>query len=514
MVVRHESIVQTIEYILRINYQCADGILGVMKTRTLKQLVLYNYRYLFAYFVIALFAVYFLGWQLTNIGPGLSQPELITAARHLDLRKILELPLYPLQAVTQWLSFEQLGISTLSMRLPSVLMGGITAISLYYLLKRWFGKATALLSVAILISADWFLFISRLGVGSIEFSFWLALSLFSLTKLIERKQIWLIGFSLALIGLLFCPFGPYVVLTLIACIMRFSTFRQRINSSSLLIKSISGSMLTAGLVTFALSCYGNTEFLKNIMGIQNLPSFSQYLQNLLANSLSIAVVLPGDSAQLQPTGLFFVRFFEAIFVTFGVIMLWRTRVNRLNVVILILSVVLVLTSGLSSGSRGSSLLLVPAAIYMTAGIRHFFHRWQRTFPKNPYARVAAFVPTTLVFGCVVLLHYQSYFALWPRQVSTNQVFTQDFTLLKAELNKPAYNGKDCLVITSNQALQVVVAASKTTCRPQFATESTNTSTLTTIRPLTNTAGFTGTVKPLVSPTRQDNIRWLVFNPKN
>ena len=66
-----------------------------MKTRTLKQLLLYNYRYIFAYVIIIGFVVYFLGWQLGHIGPGLSAPEINTAARHVSLKDILNLPIYP-----------------------------------------------------------------------------------------------------------------------------------------------------------------------------------------------------------------------------------------------------------------------------------------------------------------------------------------------------------------------------------------------------------------------------------
>jgi len=245
-----------------------------------------------------------------------------------------------------------------------------------------------------------------------------------------------------------------------------------------------------------------------------LPGFGDYLKNLFTNSSAVAVVLPGANPAISPSGLFFVRFFELIFIAFGVIMLWRTRVNRLNLTVLVLSVILVVASGLSAGSRGSSLLLVPAAIFMTAGIRHLVHRWQRTFPKNPYARVTAFIPLGLLFICVVALHYVIYFQLWPSQAATRTAFTPDLALVQHELNLTTHKNSSCYVDTTDPSLQTLITASKTTCRPIFPTSALPRIASTFIlRPTTNIASITTqtTSTALVSETRADSVRWVVVN---
>ena len=56
-----------------------------MKTRTLKQLVLYNYRYIFGYLIVFLFSIYFLGWRLGSLVPGLAPLEIVTAAANTNL---------------------------------------------------------------------------------------------------------------------------------------------------------------------------------------------------------------------------------------------------------------------------------------------------------------------------------------------------------------------------------------------------------------------------------------------
>lgn len=482
-----------------------------MKTRTLKQLLLYNYRYIFAYVIIIGFVIYFLGWQLGHIGPGLSAPEINTAARHLSLKETLNLPIYPLHALLQWASIQLFGITILSLRLPSVIIAFLLAVTLYKLLKKCFGKQTALLCTAILISADWFLFTARLATGSIELSFWLALALLCFTKLLEHKTQWLVLFCVSLVGLLFAPLGPYAALTLFVSLFSCRVFRERAKEAKGLIKFISILILSSGIAAIVFLSIQNIDFLKNIFNVIELPTISGYFKNLILNTSGVVAVLPDANPVISPSGVFFVRFFELIFIAFGVAMLWKTRVNRLNLTILILSVVLVLASGLSAGSRGGSVLLVPAAIYMTAGVRHFMHRWKRTFPKNPYARVAAFVPLGLLFVCVVALHYMSYFQLWPNQTATRTVFNHDLTLVQHELDRSTYKNLDCFVATPDVNLQKLIAASTTICHPLFTPAPAGSSTLQIVQPGAAPITAGSTTRALVSETQASNVRWIVVS---
>lgn len=483
-----------------------------MKSRTLKQLLLYNYRYWFAYATVFGFILFFLGWRLSHLPPGLAPQELTNAARHLTLSSMLELPIYPLHSLLQWASISLLGISAFSLRLPSVVIALIVAFLLYHLLKRWFGKPTALLSIALFISADWFLFIARFGGGGIEFSFWLTLALLCFTKLIEHKTKWLLLFAITIAAFLFVPFGIYAALTLCLSLFCYRVFRERMLKSGLGILVPSVLVVLIGLIAGIYTSWQNPEFLKNILGMQNVPTVADYIRNFFTNTSAVVAVLPSANPMISPSGIFFVRFFELIFILFGVVMLWRTRVNRLNLTVLILSVVLVLVGGLSSGSRGGGLILVPAAIYMTAGIRHLLHRWQRTFPKNPYARIGAYVPLAILFIFAVSLHYVSYFKLWPSQSATYVAFTPDFALAKTELNKPEYIGKSCFVDTEEESMQQLLTASNTSCKPLFSSSaSAKQANAYILKPGTDRKAFTDsqTTHALVGITKNDNVRWVV-----
>lgn len=150
---------------------------------------------------------------------------------------------------------------------------------------------------------------------------------------------------------------------------------------------------------------------------------------------------------------------------------------------------------------------------MTAGIRHLLHRWQRTFPKNPYARVAASAPLGVLFICVVALHYFIYFQLWPSQSATHTVFTSDLGLVQNELNRETYTSKTCFVDTPDSALQDLITASNTVCRPVFSASDKNSASVYILRPSTDFRLFTSKDerRALVSVSKADNVRWIVVS---
>lgn len=485
-----------------------------MKIRTLRELLLYNYRYWFGYAIIIGFIVYFLGWRINSYPFGLSQAEITTAAGNLYIKEILSSPLYPLHALLEWASTSVFGITTWSLRLPGLLIGLLATLTLYALLRRWFGKPTALIGTALLISADWFLFIARINTGAIEFSLWLALALLCLTKLLEHKSKWLIPFTVSISLLLFMPLGIVAAITLTVGLLVCRIFRERAQEATVFIKIICGAVLIGALAFFIWTSVNNVVFLKEVFGIQNLPTAAEYFKNVLNNLGGVVAALPNSNPTISPSGIVFVRFFELIFITFGILMFWRTRVNRLNLLVLILSVALALASGLSAGSRGNGLMIVSAAIFMTAGIRHLMHRWKRTFPSNPYARMAAYIPLAMLFICTVALHYVSYFELWQNQTASHSAYSSDFELLKNELNKEVYDSKTCYIESGEAPFNTLLTASEPRCKLEFPGEAARLIDAqyfivregSTLLVSTNA----GTTSVLTSDAQSDNIRWIII----
>ncbi len=486
-----------------------------MKTSTLTQLLLYKYRYWVGYGLVIVCGLFFLGWQLSSVAPGLSQSEMISASHHISLTSIKDNPTYPLQAIGQWGVMKLFDVSLLGLRLPSVLIAAGTAFLLYHLFKRWFGKPASLLATAIFLSADWFLFVARSGTGTIELSFWLALCLLSLTKLVEKKQIWAVLTTISLIALLFVPLGPYAAVAVVAATLKIATFRERIRSLNRPLLAGCLGLGILGLAGFIVIGLQGEGVIRSSLGLLHVPSLSQYGNNLYMSVVSLAAFVPWQNPEHGVTGIFLFRFFEIIFALFGVIMLWRTRVNRFNDVVFVLAIVLLLAGGLSNEFRGGAALLVPMMIFITAGLRHFTHRWKRTFPNNPYARIAAFFPLltllTLIFG----FHYTAYFVLWPHQTSTHSVFAQDFTLAQAELRR-SNQSQNCLVITDNVPLQTLLLRDKRSCSLSVASQLPSEIPAATRTLISANLAYRTLLKPetslraLSASTQQHNDRWVVL----
>lgn len=489
-----------------------------MKGKTFKQLMLYNYRYIFVYSLIAIFVCYFLFWQLSSIGPGLSIEETHVAAVHTNARLSLQEPLYPLFAKLQIFSLYIFGANSYSIRIPSVLIGVATLLFLYQILKKWFGKPTALLSTALVATADWFLFTARLANGAIEFSFWIVLALLSITKLIERKQIYSIILAVSLVSLLFVPFGIYVSTGLIIGILSCRVIRERVFEIKLVYKILSALIILAGSGFFAYSVLGDHNFAKLTLGISNgLPGISEYIKAVLTNGSSAVAVVPGTNPVNGPSGVFFVRFFELTFVLFGVFMFYKTRINRLNLILICISIALLALSGLN-GQGANSLLIVPAVIFITAGLRYFIHRWQKTFPRNPYARMAAFLPILGLLLLTAMQHHQSYFVLWPRQTATVNNFSYDLTLASTELNM-SDSTKKCSVVTPDNDLRLLLETNDYSCPTSFTTalETIGEDEKQIVAPqlVQNIALDDNTsVRALTSPNSQSSVRWIVRSQKD
>ncbi len=489
-----------------------------MKGKTFKQLMLYNYRYIFVYSLIALFVCYFLFWQLSSIGPGLSVEETHVAAVHTNARLSLQEPLYPLFAKLQIVSLYIFGANSYSIRVPSVLIGVATLLFLYQILKKWFGKPTALLSTALVATADWFLFTARLANGAIEFSFWIVLALLSITKLIERKQGYSIILAASLVSLLFIPFGIYVSTGLIIGILSCRVIRERVFEVKISLKLLCSLIILIGSSFFAYSVLRDHNFAKTILGISaGIPNLSEYIKAVLTNGSSVVAVVPATNPVNGPNGVFFVRFFELTFVLFGVFMFYKTRINRLNLILICISIALLILSGLN-GQGANSLLIVPAVIFITAGLRYFIHRWQKTFPKNPYARMAAFLPILGLLLLTAVQHHQSYFVLWPRQTATVNIFSFDLALASNELNKND-SSKNCSIITQDNDIRLLLETNDYKCFTSFATEprllDSGEKQVISPKLVTSSSQIGNTsARALTSPNSQSSVRWIVKTQSN
>lgn len=139
--------------------------------------------------------------------------------------------------------------------------------------------------------------------------------------------------------------------------------------------------------------------------------------DILAN-LKLLALQFGDvtSVSTEQTGMLtpVVGLSVATIGLLGVYALLRARHTVLSYTLF--SWTLLLTPFFILNPDSFALLMVPTVLFLALGISLILQYWYQLFPKNPYARIFALVPTSILFSCIIIpsaLHYfysYSYFA--------------------------------------------------------------------------------------------------------
>ena len=109
--------------------------------RLITDYTLYRHRYTIGYVLVGLLVTILLVAAALYVPGGLSEAEMASAAdssrlsiRSFDPELVIDLPYSLLQSA----SFMLLGVTTLSIKLPSLVLGLLSLIGIILLLKNWF----------------------------------------------------------------------------------------------------------------------------------------------------------------------------------------------------------------------------------------------------------------------------------------------------------------------------------------------------------------------------------------
>lgn len=136
--------------------------------------LLYRWRYVLGYGLIGLTVIGLLIVAGLFIPGGLSQAEMHSvvssnaSALSLDSfqpESVINLPYHLLQHA----SLSLFGVSNISIKLPSLLLGLFSVVGMFLLLRMWFRENVAVLTAVIVITTGQFLFVAQSGTSSIVY---------------------------------------------------------------------------------------------------------------------------------------------------------------------------------------------------------------------------------------------------------------------------------------------------------------------------------------------------------
>lgn len=420
--------------------------------------LLYRWRYPLGYIgIIAILSIVFTMSALYVPG-SLREGELQSSLQsaNLSLKSIepamvINLPYHALQR----LSFATFGVTTLSIKLPSIILGVCTALGVFLLLRTWFRKNVAVLGTVLATTTTQFLYLTQDGTPDIMFSFTAIWLLFVATYVTRNKlfgTLWKVLAGVFVAVALYMPLGIYLVIAILTTALFHPHIRfiiLRFSRPRLIIA------IALGIITLAPVMYASIVDKTTLFTLLGLPLgkpdlwwnakqlftelfnfFSPSISHLLHPLYSLGVVL------LMIIGfakMFTVKYTARSYITltWGVLMMPLILLNPDRV----------------------TYLFPLAVILMAMGMTTMITSWYKMFPRNPYARVAGLIPLTiLVVGLVSsgIMRYVNNYQYNPDVLSW---YSSDLKLLDTTLkkNKSTADSTRLIVSEDQQPFYAMVA---------------------------------------------------------
>jgi hypothetical protein len=103
-----------------------------------------------------------------------------------------------------------------------------------------------------------------------------------------------------------------------------------------------------------------------------------------------------------------------------------------NSIATLLSICCLLITGFSS--ENIIFFILPFSILIAHGIKYLLEKWYGLFPENPYARVFALLPLTILFGIMIIPSLLQYIYGYRYNPSVADSFSYDLDVIKKNLS--------------------------------------------------------------------------------
>lgn len=377
----------------------------------IRQALLYKFRYILGYGFVIVLLLFIVGADIGNLPDGLSHAEMTQAVTSnsltfgLDFQWIVNI-VYDL---VQKLSVDILGLSRLSLILPSLIFGTATVVIFALTMKHWFHDTVAVVTTVICMTATPFISMIRSATPEIMLPFWTVLLIFGAVKLLvnrDRAFYWKLLIVFASIGLLYTPYGLYPFVTIISSALFHPHVRSRLRHIKLTRILTLSVLMLAGAAPLGILLISHPEMLSALTGFDvirsslshlpaNLSDFYAIYFNAKASGFIHAIIVP--QFNLATLALIILGLLSSIKYRFTA---------RSYVLLSWFTVTVMLAIAMPSVT---TLIFMPASLLTAVGINTLVVEWYKLFPRNPYARIGGLIPLTILFLGISLGNISHYF---------------------------------------------------------------------------------------------------------
>lgn len=382
-----------------------------MKSSFLRELTLYRYRYYIGYGLFAALLISILTVDVTTLPRGLTDAEMASAVASNQINPfaphttdIINLPYH----LAQKASISLLGLTPLAIKLPSIVLAFIVGVALAFMLSHWFSRNVAVLSSLLACTSVPFMMMGRTGAPFIMVTVWTIILLLAATQLATQKTgtfPWKVAALVSGILLLYTPLGIYPVVALAISGMLHPHVRHQIKRTKRWQVAVFASVTLILIAPLVVAAIAHPSVLLAITGVD---SFVLSPGELQASVVSLAKTFFSFSqSHIGVTLAPFFTFTVMMLTIFGFLRVVKDRHAARSYMLLFWTSIVVIVIILSPAQL--HLVFTPAILFLAIGVETLIREWYSLFPRNPYARIGAFIPLTIVIVGAVSVAASRYF---------------------------------------------------------------------------------------------------------
>lgn len=348
-----------------------------------------------------------------------------------SLKHIVDLPYHLIQKI----SLHIFDITPLGIKFPSFLAGIAIGLMLLGLLKSWLLRANiALFTSLIAITNSQFINTIATGTPLVMMIVWsMAIFLFGLLFVKKPTSLARLLLLFSIIGLgLYTPLTIYVVIALCVLTILHPHLRYIVKSISLKNKFIT-AIVTLGLLTpLIMGIWIEPRQLLALLGIPPLHISGGYLRHSIGDIIKLYFVFwYGNITAIGISPVF--NMASLCLIIFGGLRLIANIHAARSYGLLLLFPTLLLPVILQP--QYAVILFVPLILLLAIGVEGLLDEWYKLFPHNPYARVTALLPTTVLLASIIISNITFYSNVMQYNENVSRYYTNDLTLLRPLLEK-------------------------------------------------------------------------------
>ena len=368
----------------------------------------------------------------------------VLSVESLSPNVVVDLPYHLLQR----LSFIAFGVSTFTIKLPSVVIGLLTSVGIFLLIRTWFRRNVAVLTTILATTTTQFLFLIQDGTPAIMFGFLTIWTLFAATYVTRKKTfstLWKALTGVLMAAAVYTPLGVYLVLAILTTTFFHPHIRYTIRHFArprLIIAILLGLLSIVPLV------YASILDHRVALKLIGVPSGNV---DIIANLREVLSGLFGFAGQSTSYLLWPVYSLGVVLlISVGIYKLLTYKYTARSYITLILSAMMVPLIILNPHRITD---LFPLAVLLIAlGIATLITDWYKLFPRNPYARAAGLIPLVIVVGGIVLsgiLRYMNNYEYNPAILAN---YSSDLRLIQNQLKYERASGDSTRLVVSSAEL--------------------------------------------------------------